>query len=942
NQSSLQITLVESQASLDEIVVVGYGSMQKRHLTGSVGSVKMDETLASRPVVDFGQAMYGKVAGVNIMNPSGRPGESSRVQIRGVTSLSAGNEPLIVVDGVPLPDFDLNSINAADIESIDILKDASSAAIYGSRGANGVVLVTTKSGKAGRETFNVNYTFTTQRVMNKVDVMTGPEYAQAAIDAAQNGWINSGGDPNAPNTIEARGQYRYTWPISLENPETLWNTDFQDLIYRVAPMHLANLNFSGGSEKTTYFFSAGIVDQQGIVLKSDYQKYSMNMKANSKINSWLTVGGMFNVNYENEQVPHPNTSQAAVQYPSIYPVYGNGGFLGGPNSVDGFENHYGILIRAFNAHPLHWNSDEDLRHRINASANLYTEVGILPGLKFRSSIYTFYRRSDRKLYVPGNTGLATDRVARASSSMNRTVNLAAENLLVYNKSWNGHNLDAVAGYEFNHREIYLMQGERREFENDLIPYLSAGNVIYNTSDADSEYSLVSILSRVNYNYMDKYMVSGTFRRDGSSRFGPENKFGIFPSVSAGWRVSEEDFMKEQNLVSNLNFRASYGLTGNDNFGNYQWVSAMSQGRAAIGDNLFTVYSPSSIQNPDLAWERSKQLNLGLDLGFFENRVFLETDFFTTVSDGLLLDVPVPSITGFTSVFQNIGSMESNGVELNLITQNLVGPLDWNSQITFSRIRSKITSLGPDNAPMYLQRANMGIINQVGQTPFSFFGYAYDGVFLNQDQIDSDPVEYPFPVYPGDGKYKDVNEDGVINADDRTILGNAQPDFNWAVTNNFKFKNFDLSFLFHGSVGGDFYFADNRRSLFYHEGRNYLAEVNNRWRSPEEPGDGHHYKLSVDLHGLEKLASSYWLTDGTYTRLKDLTFGYTLSEEYTTRLGLSGLRIFFNGTNLLTIQSTTAIDPENSSGSITDPSTMGVQHSPYPTAKTYSFGLNVKF
>jgi TonB-linked SusC/RagA family outer membrane protein len=942
NQSEINITLIEDMASLDEVVVVGYGTMQKRHLTGSVGSIQMDETLQSRPVVDFGQAMYGKVAGVQVLNPSGRPGESSRIQVRGVNSLSAGSEPLIVVDGVALPDFDLNSINSADIQSIEILKDASSAAIYGSRGANGVILVTTKSGKPGVPTLTVNYAYSSQRVMNKVDVMNGPEYAQAAIDAAQNGWIDSGGDPNAPNTIEARGQYKYTWPEALERPETLWDTDFQDLIYRVAPMHQADVSFSGGNENTRYYFSTGIVNQEGIVLKSDYQKYSMNMKASTTVNDWLTVGGMFNMVYENEQVPHGNTSQAAVQYPSIYPVYGNGGYLGGPNSVDGFENHYGILIRAYNAHPLHWNSDNDLRHRNNTAGNVYAEIGILPGLKYRSSFNAFYRRSDRKLYVPGNTGLATTRPARAVSSMGRTLNYAVENLLIYEKSWNGHQINAVGGYESNHREVYNLEGERREYDNDLIPYLGAGNLIFDADDGASEYALVSVLGRVNYNFRDRYMASATFRRDGSSRFGPTKKWGNFPSVSAGWRMSEEGFLQAMEVVSNLNIRTSYGFTGNDNFGNYRWISSMSQGRVPFGNNLTTIYYPSSVENPDLAWERTQQLNIGLDLGLFNNRFSLEADFYRSESDGLLLNVPVPSTSGFTSVFRNIGALETKGIELNVISHNLTGDLNWNSQLTFARNQSTITRLGPDNAPMILRRANMNIINEVGQAPFSFYAYQYDGVYMNQTEIDSDPVEYPFPVYPGHGRYKDVNGDGVISPADRTIIGNAQPDFTWALTNNFRFKNFDFSFMFHGSVGGDFYFADNRRSLFYHEGRNYLKELNNRWRSEEEPGDGHYYKLSVDIDGLEKEASSYWITDGTYSRLKDVTLGYTLPEQLTQRLNIGSARVYFNGVNLFTIQSTSAIDPENSSGSITDPATIGVQHSPYPTAKVYSLGLNAKF
>jgi TonB-dependent starch-binding outer membrane protein SusC len=828
-----------------------------------------------------------------------------------------------------------------DIESIDVLKDASSSAIYGSRGANGVILVTTKSGKPGKPTLSFNYTSSVQRVMKKVDVMNGPEYAQAAIDAAQNGWIDKGGDPNAPNTIEARGAYKYTWPEPLENPSTLPNTDWQDIAYRVAPMHKADLSFSGGDERTKYYISAGLINQEGIVIKSDYQKYTLNMKADAKANDWLNVGGMLNVSYDNESEPDSYTLTGATQYPPVYPIYGEDGHLGGPENLEGFENHYGILMRAYHGHPYQGLNEDELTHRLNTAGNLFAEITFLPGLKYRSSFNAFYKRNDYSYYSPVDRNLAVTYRATYESEMARTLYYTMENLLIFNKKWNDHQLDAVAGYESNTRDFYSMLGERRDYDNDLTRYLAAGSTIYDADDDASKYKLLSILGRISYNYKDKYMASATFRRDGSSRFGPDKKWGNFPSLSVGWRASEEPFMDGVELVSNLNLRASYGFTGNDNFGNYRWVSAMSQGRAAFGTNLVTTYYPSRIENPDLAWERTRVFNFGIDVGLMNNRVSLEADIYKSESDGLLLDVPVPSTSGFTNVFRNIGALQTNGVELNVTSHNLTGALTWNSQVTFAANKSKITQLGPDNAPMVITRTNMSIINEIGKTPFSFYAYQYDGVYMNQAEIEADPVEYPFSVHPGHGRYKDVNADGKISSADRTIVGNAQPDFTWAFTNNFRFSNFDFSFMFHGSVGGDVYDAVTRRSLFYHEGRNYLGKLNNRWRSEAEPGDGYHYKLSVDIDGLEKEPSSYWITDGSYARLKDVTLGYTFSENLTDKLGLVGIRLYFNGTNLLTFQNTTAVDPENSTSS-TDPATVGVQFSPYPTSKVYSLGINVNF
>ncbi|MEX2567976.1 MAG: TonB-dependent receptor, partial [Cyclobacteriaceae bacterium] len=945
NNTQLNVKMETDLQALDEVIVVGYGSQEKRHLTGSIGSLEMDETLASRPVGDFGQAMYGKIAGVQVLNGSGRPGESSRIQIRGINSLSGGTAPLIVIDGVPIPNFDLNTINSADIASIEILKDAASAAIYGSRGANGVVLVTTKRGKAGEPNITLNYSYSSQRVMRNVDMMNAAQYAQASIDGAQNGWIDSGGDPNAPNTIEARGQYKYTWPEALEQPETLWDTDFQRLINRVAPMHKIDLSASGGNEKSQYYLSMGIHEQEGIIETTDFQRYTLNLKAESKLADWLTIGGVLNLTYNNESVMNGATMNAAREYPPIYPVYGENGNLGGPNSVPGFENHYNILMRADNqGHPYwHLYGFSDQQHGINTLSNVYAEIKIIPDLKFRSSFNASYRRDDRLLYEKNERGVAVPSRARAYSTMARTLHYTSENIFIYSKSWEDHQIDAVAGYEFNQRNFYSLLGDRRDFDNDLVPYLAGGNTIINTNDNAHEYALSSLLSRVSYNYQNKYMASVTYRRDGSSRFGPENKWGDFPSASVGWVATEEDFLRGQDLLSYLKIRASYGFTGNDNFANYGWIGQMQLARVALGQNLISSYYPSTIENPDLAWERTRQLNFGFDFGFMNDRFTLEADIYKSDSDGLLLDVPVPSTSGFNSILRNIGALETKGMELNFNSHNLTGAIKWTTQVTYSMTRSLIKSLGENDAPMMLGRASMNLINAVGEVPFSFFAYEYDGVYMNQSEIDVHAVDYGFQVHPGDGRYKDLNNDGIINADDRTIIGNSQPDFIWAIGNNFSYKNFDFSFQFHGSVGGQIYNAQLRRSIFNHEGRNYFASLENRWRSEEDPGDGYHYKLDVDLDGFEKQPSSYWLVGATYTRLRDVTFGYTLPNNLGEKVGISNARVYFNGVNLLNYQAGRSVsDPENTSGSTTDPAVVGVQHNPYPTARTYTIGLNLQF
>ena len=951
-QTVIDLALAPDVQSLSEVVVVGYGTQQKANITGAQGTVNMDVDLQSRPMVEMGQAMYGKLPGVQVVNGNGRPGSSTSIQIRGINSISANSSPLIVVDGIPLPTYDLNVLNPADIKSIEVLKDAASAAIYGSRGANGVVLVTTKSGQSGKAQLSLNYSFGLQEAIRRIDVMDSYQYAQASIDAAQNGWIETGGDPNAPNTIEARGQYKYTWPTALENPESLPNTDWQDLIFRVAPMQKIDVNVSGGTENMNYRVSGGYVKQQGIVINSDYDKYALNFKISSKVTDWAELGGMLNVVYDHENEPYNRIVEWAVQYPAIYPVYGRNGYLGEPNSVDGFGSYDAILFRAFNGHPLYRINDDIQHRRFNGLSNIFGTINLLPSLSFKSTLNLYYRRTDDTHYsaIDHNMGPNVLTEGVMNVEQDERINYNLQNLLNYDKSFGEHQLSVLLGQEYLQDNFYQTETERRGYTNDLVPYLRAGETVTEAEDQAAERVLISYFSRVNYNFKGRYIVSASVRQDGSSRFGPDEKWGFFPSLSLGWFVSDEAFMKPVNAISNLKVRASYGFTGNDQFNNgpngqfrdYRWISPLNQGRVAFDDFLTTSFYPSGFTNPNLGWERSQQLNLGLDVGLFENRIVLESNYYTTRSDGLLLDVPVPSVTGFTDIFKNIGELQNRGIELSLMTRNLIGDFTWSTQLNYSRNRNKILSLGPDDAPL-ISNAGFGMqsINQVGEPIFSFYGYQYDGVYRNQAEIEADPAHYETAV-PGDGRYVDVNQDGVFNADDRTIIGNAAPDFTWGMTNTFGYKNFDLSFVFQGVHGNEVFDNNIHRSMQYHEGRNYYASMANRWRSEEEPGDGYHYKLTVNLDGYEKQPSSYWIVDGSFVRLKSLTLGYTFTSALLERLSLGSVRAYLNGQNVFTINDSPLFDPENYNGASDNTSRRGVTHSPYPTAKVYTLGVNVSF
>lgn len=942
NATTYHVVLADDTKALEEILVVGYGTQKKGDVTGAVGSVKFDQEIGSRPMVEFGQALSGKVAGVQVISGNGRPGTSSSVQIRGISSISANSSPLIVVDGIPLPSYDLNLINAADIESIEILKDASSAAIYGSRGGNGVILVTTKSGKSGKARLDLNYATTWQQPIDRVDVMNAREYAQAAIDAAQNAWIDKGGDPNAPNTLAARGALKYTWPEALNNPESLVDTDWQDEVFRVAPMHKLDLSVSGGNDKSKYLISGGYISQQGIVINSDYSKYAFNIKASSNLLDWLEIGGKLSAVYDRTRSPNNRTVEWAVQYPAIYPVYGNNGYLGDATNTPGFEKYDNILFRARNGHPLYRINDDDRNQGFNSLGDLYTQLQLLPGLRFKTALNFFFNRVDNSYYaaVDHNMGPAYYTEGRLTSNQARTINYNLQNLLTYDKSFGDHNVSGLLGYEFLKNDFYNVTQARSKYDNDEIHYLSAGQLVAAASDNASETALISAFARGSYNYKGRYLVSASFRRDGSSRFGPNKKWGYFPSVSLGWTLSDEAFMSSLPAVNNLKLRSSYGFTGNDRIGDYRWIGSMVQGRAAFGNTLGTSYYPSSITNPDLGWERTKQLNFGADLGILNNRISLEADYYISRSDGLLLNVPIPVMSGFGSVFRNIGELENKGLELALTSQNIQGDFEWSTQLNFARNRNKLVALGPDNAPMHINPGfGLAIINEVGKPIFNYYGYKYIGVYKNQAEIDADPAHYA-TAKPGDGRYADVNQDGKLDEKDRTVIGNPAPDFTYGITNNFRYKQFDFSFLVQGSRGSEVFDNNLHRSMFYHEGRNYVKSVVNRWRSETEPGDGYHHKLTVDLHGYEQTASSFWVVDGTYTRLKSMTLGYNLPQNLLSRIKLSTLRVYLNGQNLFTLKNANVFDPDNYSGGADQTNRRGISHSPYPSAKTYSFGLNI--
>lgn len=955
NRTQINVTLKPELSSLDEVVVVGFGTVKKRDLTGAVSSLNADDVL-NRPMSNLGDALQGQIAGVQIVQGSGRPGAGPSIQVRGLNSISAGQLPLLVIDGVPQANMaDLGVIDPMVIESIEVLKDASASAIYGSRGGAGVILVTTKRAKSGSSSFTVNHTTSLQQLPRKIPMMNAQQYMEGVMSAAQNAWVvRRGGDPNAPNTVAARGHIRYTWPQEWDDPNVRANwpdTDWQDVTYRNAPMQKINLTGSGATETLTYYFAGSFTDQDGIVNNDhNHKMVHLNAKIENKFSNWFRAGVNINnrLTYVKNDPMDWSIVQHGIEFPPIFPLTTEQGYAGGALTI-GNDSRYPATTPAMsNFEGLYFNTPanpyshmRDIRRSENnfVQGNIWGELTLMEGLTFKSS-FTYNQEWGRSSFfttVDNNLPENFWRAGNMARDMTRNDGWYFENLLSYNKEWGEHSLNFTGGYIAERRNRFGFNASRRDYENDITPFLSQGREVTVANDFEMTTTFLSTLARVNYGLKDKYLLTATIRQDGSSRFGSDYKFGYFPSVGAGWIVSDEDFMKGTSFLEFFKIRASYGLVGNDNFSDYLWVPSLAQGFAPIGGQMTAFYQKGALPNPELRWERTGQFNVGFDLELFNNRVNLVGDFYNSRTADLLLNLPISSLTGFTSLMQNTGTVENKGLELGLTTRNTVGKVAWTTNTNFSLNRGKVIDLGGEDYLIPAQSFGLQIRSYVGEPLFQYYGYKYLGTHRDRADIDANPSF--LGAEPGDAKYLDVNGDGQIDTDDRTLIGNSQPDFIWSMNNRITWRGFDLSVLLVSVVGGEKVNLMRRRSVWFHGGRNFLDFMADAW-TPENP-DSYHYKLSTDLTGMSNQPSSYWIESATYIKLKDITLGYMLPRKLVTKLGLASARVFANGNNLFSWDNFIGYDPEQG-GSGNNHIRRGFSHSEYAIPRVYSLGVNVSF
>jgi TonB-linked SusC/RagA family outer membrane protein len=955
----IDIQLIQDVAALKEVVVVGYGTQTKKAVTGSVASINYQK-FKDRSYANITQSLAGELPGVNIAQSQGAPGVSPIIRIRGVSSITAGTNPLYVVDGMPMENFNLNNINAQDIESVEVLKDASSAAIYGSRGANGVILITTKVGKPGKTAVTVGYEHGIQKVVRQIDFMDAQQFIQYYNDAHNNAWVASGPGRSASDPNSIRGtQYRIPQEF-LDNPQQFGKgTDWQDVMFRTAPSNNFQVSASGGTEKTRFLVSSTYLDQQAILDQNYYKRFTVRSNIQHDLSAKIRVG----VNVALTGIvdrTEGTTGKADVvslgqTNTPIFPVYNENGNLGfrDPNSTWYRFTQYSDLQLW---HPYSITREIDRKNKsYNTLAMGYLEYKIIKGLQFRTSINGNLLNSRSNMYQNAlqKYGYSSAGPAIAESNSTSSLNWLSENTLTYNKEIGEHDFTVLAGYTAQHLREEYNSVSASNFPNDLVHTLNAGTVTGGTSIA-SEWSLLSYLARLNYNFKDKYFLTATIRRDGSSRFGENNKYGYFPSASLGWVVSDEGFMQNLGMINNLKLRVSYGVTGNNQIPNYGSVGLLTASNYTFGDNVSNGLLVNNIPNPNLKWEKTAQFNAGLDLSLFNRRVNVAFDAYSSTTKDLLLNVPVPDITGFSSQLTNIGKLRNRGIELNINTVNTTGAFGWQTDFNFSINRNEVLQLGPNNAPINYNDFSVAVRTEVGQPISNYYGYIFEGVYQNQAQIDGSP-HYPGTT-PGDPIVRDVNNDGEITADDRTTIGNYQPTFIAGFKNTFTYKGIELSILLQGSYGSEIVNQQVRYSGLWNGGRNGFADLSNYWRSESEPGDGKHFKPTIEPKGLQNQFSSYWVEDGSFLRVRNIRLGYSLNPKLFERMNIvKAVRVYVNAENVFLFTKYSNYDPENTtynatsfSNTSTTPAAipsgafLGVDYGSYPVPRVITIGLKADF
>lgn len=925
-KTMLTLTLREDTSGLEEVVVVGYGTQRRSLVTSAISKVQMNES-NMRQVASPTQLLSGRVAGVTTSTGSGNLGSGERMVIRGSSSLSAGNEPLYVIDGIPITNTNANlvdfgedmsslaTLNISDIESIEVLKDAASAAIYGSRANNGVIVITTKSGKEGKSEVHLNFNTGVTRFANvgKIKMADSGLYVRDFNEGVDNYNRQYGYKPGDSG-----------FKKHIQNPfGTLPDTDWMDLILQTGTFYNGDVSFSGGNVKTRYYVGANYNHQTGVIRTNKMEKMNFKVKISHEFTPWLEVGANVSGNYiKNHQIPGANSGTTIIgrsiqQRPFDRPYKPNGDYYVGGTDELVFHNPMQIL-------------DEETAYIENMRylGNFYATFKYKDKFAFKSSVNTDITQIYDYTYYNENHpyGKGVGRIV----DYNRTIkNILVENFATYNDKFGDFSLSAMLGHSFQKVTTRSAKLDGSGFPSPSFDVVGVASSLDAYSGSLSNYAMESYFGRATFSYKDRYVLTATLRTDGSSKFARDNRWGWFPSVSLGWNISKENFMKDSD--TELKFRVSYGKTGNqEGIGSYAYQALMSGGYNYGNGSGIAV---STFGNRDLTWEKADQFDAGFDITLFKGRVNIMADAYYKKTKDLLYSTPIHSTTGVTSIISNIGSMRNIGAELTINTHFNFGPLSWLSQFNIATNRNKLTELLGDDKPISIG-ANRAL--QVGKEVGAFYLFIMDGIYQYDGEVPAE--QYAQGIRAGDVKWRDVDDNNLINDNDRQVIGSSNPYFSGGWNNTFRYKGVSLDVFFTYMYGNDVYAAWKiNTSKLGHKNGVLAEEARNRWTGPGST-DLHPRSVSGDTNNTRN--SDRWLEDGSFLRLRSLTLSYTFPEKISRRLAMKSLRVYFQGDNLWLATRYSGWDPEVSNN--LDPRFMGVDNFSVPQPRMFCFGLNVTF
>lgn len=949
-KSTVNIVLTESDRTIDEVVVVGYGAIAKRSVSTAISTVKGDR-IAGMPTSNVAQSLVGMSSGITLQQVNGEPGAAPAIRIRGAGSINSGNDPLYVIDGYPTTDSELfNSISPTDIDDIQILKDAASSAIYGSKAGNGVIIVTTKSGRTGKSRVSFSTQIGVNQVQRYVDVLGSKDYLDMIIEAR----TNNGTIGNFPGLLKLRESGDYA------------NTNWQDEIFRNALNYRANANVTGGNENVTYHFSVNYQNEDGILLNSYYRKVNVKGGFDARLNKYVKIGVGFSPTYTKKRAQQPagggtedvtGVIAEALSYPPILPVWQpNGDYT----QIAQHYTHYGLNNQLRNpvANLLENSNDS---WSIRTLTNAYIEIKPLKSLTVRSSV-DLSTNSTKLDYYQSACLLGANETGNKSTPNLSAIDAYRASGFGYNTYWSTtatydrmfgekHHLNAVLGYDFEYNSDFSVRQDDRTDADNPVAYKNTsitnvmGANLWTGSSRNTKYAFDALFGRIIYDYDSKYVVSGSLRRDRSSKFGPDNRSGLFYSGSLAWNITEEPWMKRLSWLTIAKVRTSYGVTGNDQIGtNYAWISTINTNHNVVFGNVsFPAYYPNGYSNRELGWEKNKQVDLGIDLAFF-NRINLTVDMYRRTSD-IVMPANIPDFNGIAgSVYMNSGEVENKGIEVQLNAKVLQGTFNWETTFNWSLNRNKILSLANNQKQLANGKAGTKwadvIRNYVGRPMGDMYMLKVIGTFNTEADLQKYAKKGAEAL--GDLIFEDVNGDKVIDTNDYQCVGNYQPDFTYGWTNKLGYKNFDLAVTIDGQVGGKVIYAAARAFTLNRYDDNVLAESGlNRWRSAEQPGNGFSHKAGTNNLGANISPSTRYLYNADFLRIRNIALGYTMPRKLCSKIGVESVRFSMNVQNLWTFDSYPGYSVEaNYKGN--SATNNGVDFGGYPISRVITFGVNLNF